>query len=134
MLLETVLDERVLDERAARRDLRAQIARLEARGASAPGGRGPCLLSVGELEAVRDALAATSSGHFGTHTVHNCPLDAHWRRLEAMLADPRAHRWERVTLAELGLPGCGAYRVTPRLGLIGMLAGWWQITLSSGCP
>jgi hypothetical protein len=24
--------------------------------------------------------------------------------------------------------------VRPRLGLIGMLCGWWQVKLSSGCP
>jgi hypothetical protein len=24
--------------------------------------------------------------------------------------------------------------VRPRLGLIGMLAGWWHVKLSSGCP
>jgi hypothetical protein len=51
-----------------------------------------------------------------------------------MLADPAAHRWARVPLAALGEPGCGAYVVRPRLGLIGMLAGWWEVKLSSGCP
>jgi hypothetical protein len=53
---------------------------------------------------------------------------------EAMVADPRAHKWRRIKRAELGLPGCGEYRVVPRLGLVGILAGWWQVTLSSGCP
>ena len=24
--------------------------------------------------------------------------------------------------------------VKPRLGLIGMLMGWWEVKLSSGCP
>jgi hypothetical protein len=51
-----------------------------------------------------------------------------------MLADPAAHRGERIALRELGRPGCGVYAVKPRLGLVGMLAGWWQVTLSSGCP
>jgi hypothetical protein len=54
--------------------------------------------------------------------------------LERMLADPPAHRWARVPLAALEEPGCGAYVVRPRLGLIGMLAGWWEVKLSSGCP
>ena len=121
------------DERAARRDLRAQIARLEARGVTTPAvASGPRLLSLGELEALRDAMLATS-GQLRTLTDLNCPLDA-WRRLEAMLADPGAHRREAIALRELGQPGCGVYRVRPRLGLIGMLAGWWQVTLSSGCP
>ena len=134
-LLDTPLVAEVeVDEAAARRSLRAQIARLERSGKRAPGGtRGPRLLSLGELEAVRDALAS-SSGHFDTHTVVNCPLDEAWRRLERMLADPAAHRRERVALAELGRPGCGVYRVKPRLGVIGMLAGWWEVVVSSGCP
>jgi hypothetical protein len=51
-----------------------------------------------------------------------------------MFRDPGAHRRERVSLADLGLPGCGVYRARPRLGLVGILAGWWEITLSSGCP
>ena len=130
MLLER---QEILDERAARRDLRAQIARLEARGATAPAAaRGPSLLSLAELEALRDALLA-SSGQLRTLRDVKCPLDAR-RRLEAMHADPAAHRHEAISLAALGLPGCGVYRVTPRLGLIGMLAGWWQVKVSSGCP
>jgi hypothetical protein len=24
--------------------------------------------------------------------------------------------------------------VRPRLGLIGMLMGWWRVVISSGCP
>jgi hypothetical protein len=126
------------DESAARRDLRAQIARLEAAGgrAAAVAG-GPRLLSLADLATVRDALVQPSSGRFATQAVGSRPLDAiegARGRLERMIADPGAHRRERVALAELGLPGCGVYRVAPRLGLIGMLAGWWEITLSSGCP
>jgi hypothetical protein len=51
-----------------------------------------------------------------------------------MLADPRAHKWERVTRAELGEPGCGDWHVRPRFSLLGLLAGWWEVKLSSGCP
>jgi hypothetical protein len=51
-----------------------------------------------------------------------------------MLADPAAHRWERVTREDLGEPGCGGWHVRPRAGLLGMLAGWWEVKLSSGCP
>jgi hypothetical protein len=39
-----------------------------------------------------------------------------------------------VTQRELGAGGCGVWRVRPRLGLVGMLMGWWQVKLSSGCP
>ena len=33
-----------------------------------------------------------------------------------------------------GRPGCGAYHVRPRAGIVGMLMGWWQVKISSGCP
>jgi hypothetical protein len=103
----------------------------------APGSPGPRLLGLEELEALRDdmlhpthrlrrrvpAAAQTGSADTAAHA-----------RLEAMLADPAAHRHERIPLRELGRPGCGAYIVKPRLGLIGMLAGWWEVKLSSGCP
>jgi hypothetical protein len=129
---------------AIRRTLRAQIARLDAQlstlvaddalpGAS-PRRAAPRLLSVAELERSRDVLAA----RLGEARVRAAARaerenDAR-RRLEAMLAAPERHRFERVALAELGQSGCGVYAVRPRLGLIGMLAGWWEIKLSSGCP
>jgi hypothetical protein len=121
------VDTRTPSEPAARADLRAQIAALEARGARAPATGGPRLLSLGELERVRDALAARPE------PCHSDDAAARVK-LERMLADPGAHRWARVPLAALGEPGCGAYVVRPRLGLIGMLAGWWEVKLSSGCP
>ena len=125
MLLERIA---VTDEEAAaRRDLRAQIARLEARGAAAPArDRGPRLLGLAELEATRDALLTRTS----TAPRH----DGARRTFEAMCADPRGHKWRRMRRDQLGVPGCGEYRVVPRLGIIGMMAGWWHITLSSGCP
>ena len=55
--------------------------------------------------------------------------------LERMLLEPGRHKFVRV-----GQPrarragGCGVWQVRPRLGLIGMLMGWWQVKLSSGCP
>jgi hypothetical protein len=124
----------VLDEAAARRELRRQIARLEKRLAVepvAPGQRGePRLLGIAELERVRDALAARLS----ERRPQGEASEAARVRLERMLADPRAHRRETVALHELGLPGCGVYRPRPRLGLVGRLAGWWRVKLSSGCP
>jgi len=47
---------------------------------------------------------------------------------------PAQHRFARISCRELGEPGCGVWQVRPRLGLIGMLMGWWQVKLSSGCP
>ena len=117
-----------VDDAAARAELRRQIAMLEARGnrAATGGGDGPRLLGLRELEEVRDGLLRRTSdlpGH-----------DAARRTFEAMVADPRAHKWRRIKRADLGVAGCGEYRVVPRLGIIGMLAGWWHVTLSSGCP
>jgi hypothetical protein len=51
-----------------------------------------------------------------------------------MLLDPGAHRWVRVSNADIGEPGCKTWHVVPRLGLVGMLAGWWHVKISSGCP
>ena len=60
--------------------------------------------------------------------------DANRVRLERMLLEPGKYRFVRVARQDLGEPGCGVWQVRPRLGLIGMLAGWWQVKLSSGCP
>jgi len=135
-------------EGAARATLRAQIARLE-REVSAvviatyprldprppvPSFAGPRLLSLGELERVRDALAdrlATLSAAAEEQAA--CQAVA-LRELEQMLADPPAHKWERISNADLGRPGCTTYHVRPRAGLLGMLMGWWQVVVSGGCP
>jgi hypothetical protein len=136
-------DERVVvDERAARRDLRDQIGRLErdlARalteafprrepprgGRSASAQAGPRLLSLGQLERIRDELA---------DRVESLRSNPAAERLEQMRLAPERHRWETVTSEDLGEPGCTIWQVRPRLGLIGMLMGWWQVKLSSGCP
>ena len=47
---------------------------------------------------------------------------------------PERHRWARVDEADLGRAGLQRLAVRPRLGLIGMLMGWWHVKLSSGCP
>jgi hypothetical protein len=51
-----------------------------------------------------------------------------------MFANPAAHRFVRLHRSELGVHGCGSYEVRPRMGIIGMLMGWWHVKLSSGCP
>jgi hypothetical protein len=135
-------------EAAARRALRAQIARLERelgalladafprRGiAFGVGTRaGPRLLSLGELEALRDELAArVADARAALAERHAAEAEAR-RRLEAMLADPAAHPWERVRATDVGDRGCGEYRVVPRLGPVGVLLRWWRVKVSSGCP
>jgi hypothetical protein len=139
---------------AARAQLRAQIAVLERRLADAtvtafadrapattaaapPRERatgGPRLLDLGALEAVRDDLAARLSAARAARRDRAEAREAAHVRLERMLLDPGRHRFERVAQAELGEGGCGVWQVRPRLGLVGMLMGWWQVKLSSGCP
>jgi len=136
------------DERAARATLRAQIARLEREhaklvaaayprlepGPPAPALAGPRLLTLGELERVRDHLAA------GVATLDTAAAEQRQRQARAaseladMLADPPAHRWRRLDNQDLGLPGCTSYHVRPRAGLLGMLMGWWVVKISGGCP
>jgi hypothetical protein len=133
---------------AARRTLRDQIARLERElsaitvatyprlhgGSPIPSLAGPRLLSLGDLERVRDALAARRSTLTAAAAEQHARQAVAARELERMLADPPAHKWERLTNADLGRPGCTTYHVRPRAGLLGMLLGWWQVKISGGCP
>jgi hypothetical protein len=103
-------------------------------GQPAPVTGPPRLLDLGELELVRDCLAsrlrdarATIAGRAGEQEEKRIAL-------ERMLLSPAEHRFARISRRELGEPGCGVWQVRPRLGLIGMLMGWWQVKLSSGCP
>ena len=57
-----------------------------------------------------------------------------WELLERMKLEPGRYQFVRLPVRDLGQGGCGVWEVRPRLGLIGMLAGWWQVKLSSGCP
>ncbi len=138
----------VAAEHAARRSLREQIARLEQEladafvtayplgGLQAPGGGAghPRLLDLGELEVVRDDL--TERLRTARRMIARRADEQAEKRilLERMLLRPADHRFVRISCRELGEPGCGVWQVRPRLGLIGMLMGWWQVKLSSGCP
>ncbi len=140
-----------IDERLARRALGAQVARLErdladtlvssfpfggvdAIGEPGPRSRGPRLLALGDLEALRDGLAARLRTSRLQLEALGREQEEHRVRLERMLLEPGKHRFETVSNKQLGEGGCGVWQVRPRLGLIGMLAGWWHIKLSSGCP
>jgi hypothetical protein len=90
---------------------------------------GPRLLSVGELEETRDALAGRVLEARRRAGLQRAAQALARQRLDAILADPAAHPRARVTNAELGLPGCTTYEVRPRL-----LAKWWRVKVSSGCP
>jgi hypothetical protein len=134
--------------RAARRTLRAQIARLEQELAdafvtafsmggvefSSATGTQPRLLDLGELERVRDDLAERLRVARVAIARRADVQAANRVALERMLLEPEKHRFERIYRSDIGEPGCGAWQVRPRFGLIGMLMGWWQVKLSSGCP
>ena len=128
-----------LDERAARQALRGQIARLEQElieletTAKVPPG-GPRLLSLGELETMRDRLAARAADARTEIADRTAEQEAYRVRIEEMLLDPAGHRWERVTNADIGEPGCKSFHVRPRGGILGMFASWWRVVISSGCP
>jgi hypothetical protein len=137
-----------VDERAARRTLREQIGKLErelgdvliaaypqalAEGSVRSRG-GPRVLDLGELERVRDDLDARLRSA-RANLCERADRQAEKRvLLEKMLLEPGRYKYVRVKMEELGERGCGAYHVRPRLGLVGMLMGWWQVKLSSGCP
>ncbi|HEX3433873.1 MAG TPA: hypothetical protein VHT25_07400 [Solirubrobacteraceae bacterium] len=141
-----------VDERAARQALRLQIARLErelaqivaagfphipvsvARGAARETFAAPRLLSLAQLERQRDTLAGRlqdARALAGARVEHE--RRAH-ELLERMKLEPGRYRFVRLPVRDLGQGGCGVWEVRPRLGLIGMLAGWWHVKLSSGCP
>jgi hypothetical protein len=138
-----------VDERAARLQLRRQIAHLEAQLSQLFGEAfghtevphrvevpsSPArVLDLGALEAVRDGLAARV-GEAREALVERNRIETENRKLvEAMLAAPQDYKWVRVSREDLGLYGCGHWHSRPRLGPIGMLMGWWRVKISSGCP
>jgi hypothetical protein len=137
-----------VSERAARRTLRAQIARMERElgetvlaafpHVTAPPSlqpaRGPRMLGLGELERVRDDLAERIA-RARVVVARRADLEAESRALlEEMLREPARHKGVWLPVADLGERGCGAYHVCPRVGVIGRLMGWWHVKLSSGCP
>jgi hypothetical protein len=99
-----------------------------------PVARDARVLTLGELERVRDELAERLRAARVTISERAEVQVARRVALERMLLDPARHRYERISCRELGEPGCGVWHVRPRLGLVGMFMGWWQVKLSSGCP
>jgi hypothetical protein len=144
--LDTILYEH--DERESRADLRRQIAAMELALArlfgsafprkgidfSVPGMGGPRLLSVDELEEVRDGLAARIQEVKADLHDYAVVEEANRALVEEMTDDPASYKWVQVYNEDIGEPGCTSRRVEPRWGVLGMLLGWWRVKLSSGCP
>lgn len=137
------------DERLARAELRRQIGRLERElvalqaeafprvaieTAIPASSREPRIADLGQLERVRDALAARiSSARLGLS--ERAELERRNRELLGqMIEAPAKYRWVRISRADVGEPGCGHWHSRPRLGPLGILMGWWQVKVSSGCP
>jgi hypothetical protein len=138
-----------IDERLARRELRRQVARLERELAAlfaegfgrveleyrvaAPAAE-PRVLDLGELERLRDALAERVAAARARLVARADLETANRERLRQLIAAPAEHRWEMISRADVGEPGCGGWHSRPRLGPLGMLMGWWRVKVSSGCP
>jgi hypothetical protein len=138
------------DERAARRTLLDQVRRLEEESAGVfccawprkgldllPAPRvsgGPRLLTLGELEQLRDDLVEHLGRARAALAERGAAEEQSRRLIEEMLLDPDGHRWVHVAGEDIGQPGCTHWHVRPRYGLLGMLMRWWRVVVSSGCP
>ncbi len=131
---------------SARRSLRAQIARLEAELApytehlslsdppppvSAPTAH---VADIGELEATRDTLIEQLRETRARAAKQTDRQQSARTKLDEMVKDPAAHRWDVVSDDEIGDPGCKTYQVQPAWGPIGALMNWWRVRVSGGCP
>jgi hypothetical protein len=137
-----------VDEAAARRQLREQVARLEAELASlfcstyprkgfdwgVRSRGGPRLLSITELEELRDDLADKVQHNKRVLGDRTYVEELHRRRIEEMMLAPEEHKWVRIQNEDIGEKGCKSWHVVPRFGLLGMLMNWWRVRISSGCP
>ncbi len=137
-----------VDERAARRSLREQVSKLEGELADLVASAyprhtvdarvrswgGPRILSLGELERMRDELSERLHAARGQLSDTASAEESKRLLVERMMLEPKAYKFARVTREQIGERGCGGWEVRPRLGLIGMMMGWWQVKLSSGCP
>jgi hypothetical protein len=138
----------VPDERAARRSLLDQIARLEQELSQlfcstwprkgfrfdVPPRGGPRLLPLEELEQLRDDLAGRVSHARRALSDRTYAEEQNRRLIEEMQLEPAQFKWVRVGNEDIGEPGCKHWHVRPRLGIIGMMMNWWRVRISSGCP
>ena len=138
------------DERAARRTLLDQVRRLEEESVGlfcsawprrgldlVPATRrraGPRLMTLGELEELRDELVEHVRRGRAAVAERGLAEEQSRRLIEEMLLDPESHRWVHVSNEDIGEPGCTHWHVRPRYGLLGMLMRWWRVVVSSGCP
>jgi hypothetical protein len=137
-----------VDERAARRSLLDQIAKLESEFSALfcatyprtgfswhiPSRGGPRVLGLADLEEIRDRLAGRLADNRALLSDRTYVEARNRRLVEEMMLEPARHKWMRIGSADIGETGCTYWEVRPRLGPIGMLMGWWRVKISSGCP
>jgi hypothetical protein len=137
-----------VEESGVRRQLREQIAHLEGELAAlfcttyprrgfewgVRTRRGPRLLSITELEELRDDLADRLQQNRRRLSDRTYLEELNRRRIEEMMLAPEEHKWVRVRNEDIGERGCKQWHVLPRLGPLGMLMNWWRVKISSGCP
>lgn len=134
------------DPAALRRALRGQISQLEAELGNyawdekrqpgpnylhPPAGR---IATAEELEATREELIARLADARAAADERGEQEQQARAHVEEMLRNPGSHGWEMVTSEATGDPDCRNWRVVPRFGPVGAIAGWWRVKVSSGCP
>lgn len=137
-----------VDESAARRQLREQIARLEGELAglfcstfprkgfdwAVRSRGGPRLLAIAELEELRDELATKLQENRRALGDRTHVEELNRCRIEEMMLAPEEHKWVRVRSEDIGERSCKQWHVVPRFGPVGMMMNWWRVKISSGCP
>jgi polyhydroxyalkanoate synthesis regulator phasin len=109
-------------DREIRDELRRQIASLETDlppGAGNDVGKGARILTVEELEQVRDDLVRRIQDRRFTAGEEQ---EQKRRLREEVLLDPAAHRGVTVSNEEVGEPGCTRW------------TSWFRLKISGGCP
>lgn len=124
-----------------RRELRAQIARLEGElsayawddphrplptgpATAQPVGR---VADVETLERVRGELIERLTRLRGEAERRGRSQQGARRHVTEMIADPASHPWEVVTSEDTGRTTGRDWRVVPRFGPLGAIMGWWRV-------
>ena len=95
----------------------------------------PRALGLGELEQVRDDLAERIADADDRPEAALGARDPQPSSCSSGCSPrPAEFKGLRISRADVGEPGCGGWHSQPRLGMLGMLMGWWRVKVSSGCP